>query len=161
VITPTRPQHALDFWLGRWRVLSTADELLGENEIVAVLGGAAVIERWRGVDGDEGMSLFFYDRVREVWKQVWVTDRWTHKEKELVATTPGGGLVFQGTVARSRGGEHLDRTTLTPLAAGEVHQLIETSADGGATWTVGFDGRYVPVSEPSSRQAGTSGMGSR
>ena len=149
----------LDFWLGRWIVVSPEGEPLGDNEIVEVLGGAAVVERWRGVEGGEGMSLFFYDRTSAVWKQVWVTDRGTHKEKQLVSAH--GGLVFQGTVTPPGRPAHLDRTTLTPLPGGAVRQIIETSVDGGRTWTLAFDGRYVRASEPSARDAGTSGMGSR
>lgn len=34
---------------------------------------------------------------------------------------------------------------MSPSGDRTVRQLIETSTDGGATWTVGFDGRYVPV----------------
>lgn len=35
----------LDFWLGSWDVSSPEGELLGTNEIVAELGGAAIVER--------------------------------------------------------------------------------------------------------------------
>jgi hypothetical protein len=131
----------LDFWLGSWEVLSPARERLGENDITAVLGGAALVERWRDAGGGEGMSLFY--RAGGVWKQVWVTDAATHKEKVLIGRTAEGGVVFQGVVQRARGGQYLDRTTLTPLAEGGVRQVIETSVDGGASWRVGFDASYV------------------
>ena len=133
--------HLLDFWLGSWEVLSPARERLGENDITAVLGGAALIERWRDVDGGEGMSLF-YCVAGGVWKQVWVTDRAAYKEKALVGRPAAGGVIFQGVV-QGRSGHYLDRTTLTPLPGGEVRQLIETSTDGGATWALGFDALYV------------------
>ena len=35
------------------------------------------------------------------------------------------------------------RITWTPGADGSVRQLWESSADGGTTWSVVFDGRYV------------------
>jgi hypothetical protein len=35
-----------------------------------------------------------------------------------------------------------DRTTLTPLAGGRVHQLIEWSNDGGRTWQIEFEAWY-------------------
>lgn len=134
--------HLLDFWLGSWDVLSPARERLGENHIAAVLGGTALIERWRDVAGGEGMSLF-YRVAGGVWKQVWITDGGMYKEKVLVGRTAEGGLVFQGVVARRRGGHYLDRTTLMPLRGGEVRQVIETSTDCGRTWEVGFDALYV------------------
>ena len=146
---------SLDFWLGRWTVLSPDGDALGENEIVALLGGAAVVERWRGADGGEGMSLFYYDRRGAMWKQVWVTDTWTHKEKQLVDRRADGGLVFQGAIRARDGTEYLDRTTLTPLSDGRVRQVIETSVDGGGTWRLGFDGRYARQSEPSAVAPGS------
>ena len=42
------------------------------------------------------------------------------------------------------------RMTLTPLEGGRVRQLIEQSSDEGATWTVWFDGTYVPHSKAGS-----------
>lgn len=144
----------LDFWLGSWDVSSPEGELLGTNEIVAELGGAAIVERWRGATGEEGMSLFYFDRPRALWKQVWVMEG-GHKEKHLVADGPAG-VVFQGTVTRRDGGQHLDRTTLTLLPDGGVRQVIEVSRDGGTTWILGFDGRYARAAEPSVSQTGTS-----
>ena len=35
------------------------------------------------------------------------------------------------------------RITWTPNADATVRQLWETSEDGGKTWSVAFDGRYV------------------
>jgi hypothetical protein len=35
------------------------------------------------------------------------------------------------------------RITWTPMADGSVRQLWESSIDGGRTWAVLFDGRYV------------------
>lgn len=146
--------HLLDFWLGNWDVLSPARERLGENDITVVLSGAALIERWRDVGGAEGMSLFYC--AAGVWKQVWVTDSATYKEKVLIGRTPHGGVIFQGVVQRLRGGQYLDRTTLTPLADGEVRQVIETSTDGGGTWRIGFDGLYVRrAGEPLGQQTGS------
>jgi hypothetical protein len=40
------------------------------------------------------------------------------------------------------GGSHLDRTTLTPLPGGRVHQVIEISRDAGKTWEIAFDAEY-------------------
>jgi hypothetical protein len=37
---------------------------------------------------------------------------------------------------------HMDRTTLTPLAGGRVHQVIEISRDGGKNWETVFDAEY-------------------
>lgn len=138
---------ALDFWVGRWDVY-VGDTLVGTNRISRVLEGCAVTEEWQDARGMRGRSLFYVDPLAKQWKQVWVTE-WARrtggvKEKRLIARTPDGGVRFQGELRDSAGGVILDRTTLSPLAAGEVRQLIEVSSDGGATWRAAFDARYRP-----------------
>ena len=77
---------------------------------------------------------------------MWVTDRASEpggtKEKRLIARYPDGGVRFQGTIIGPLGKAYLDRTTLTPLPSGEVHQVIEISPDQGVTWRVAYDARY-------------------
>jgi len=140
---------ALDFWTGDWTVRDAKDgSLQGKDRVDAVLGGCAVIENWNGVEaGDEGKSLFSYDAVRGSWEQVWVTRDPSRpgglKHKHLVATYPDGGVRFQGALDLPDGRVILDRTTLTPLKDGSVHQLIEDSKDGGQTWIASFDAIYA------------------
>jgi hypothetical protein len=139
---------ALDFWVGNWSVY-VGDTLVGTNRIGKVLQGCAVTEEWRDAEGGEGRSLFYVEPSLHQWKQVWVTDGATRvgglKEKHLIGR-PGGGVRFQGELRRPDGRLILDRTTLTPLAGGQVHQLIEISTDGGTTWRPTFDARYRKAS---------------
>jgi hypothetical protein len=139
--------HALDFWLGRWEV-TAGGQPSGRNAIEAILGGCAVTEHWLDVDGNAGLSLFWYDRNADRWKQVWVTEQALlpggAKEKTEVRelTTPAQ-IRFQGRYpARAPGVTIEDRTTLTREAEGRVRQLIEVSKDGGKTWTAVFDAEY-------------------
>jgi hypothetical protein len=60
-----------------------------------------------------------------------------------VARFPNGAVRFQGALPRMDGTFVLDRTTLTPVATGQVRQVIEQSVDGGQNWIVGFDAMYV------------------
>ena len=135
----------LDFWLGQWDVYE-GDTLVGTNRVTRVLRGCAVLEEWRDAEGGEGRSLFYVEPGTGRWKQVWVTDDARRvggtKEKHLVARLPDGGVRFQGELPLPDGRLVLDRTTLTPIRAGEVRQLIEISRDGGTTWHAGFDARY-------------------
>jgi len=136
----------LDFWVGDWDVFAKDDKGLeqkdGTNRIEKILDGCAIIENWRGVEGHEGKSLFYYRPVQKEWKQVWVTDVGPMKEKTLILEMPDGGVRFQGELAKRSGGTYLDRTTLTPLAGGKVRQVIEISLDGGKTWKTTFDAEY-------------------
>jgi hypothetical protein len=139
--------HDLDYWLGEWRVTSGGKEV-GTNRIAKIMGGCAIVEEWKDADGSEGRSLFFHPPGSSNWRQVWLTPAATSlggsKEKELVSREPGGLLRFQGELrsAARPGSVLLDRTTLTPLSGGRVHQVIEISRDVGAHWETTFDGTY-------------------
>jgi len=139
--------HALDFWIGRWRV-TAGGAYAGTDEVRAVQGGCAVTEDWTDADGSHGQSLFYYNWFVDTWRQVWVTDRATArgglKEKQLVARYPDGGVRFQGLLPGASGSRLvLDRTTLTPDGPNRLHQVIEYSLDGGTSWRISFDAIYA------------------
>ena len=139
--------HALDFWIGRWRVTSSG-AFDGTDDVRAVQNGCAIVESWTDADGSHGQSLFYYNAFADTWRQVWVTERATArgglKEKQLVARYPDGGVRFEGLLPGAPGSRLvLDRTTLTPLSPTRVHQVIEDSIDGGTSWRVAFDAIYT------------------
>ena len=139
--------HDLDFWSGSWRVTS-GGQFAGTDVVTPILDHCAMTENWTDADGSHGMSLFYFNAFAQSWTQVWVTDLATArgglKEKFLIARFPNGGVRFQGTLPGPPGSTIvLDRTTLTPVADGTVHQLIEISRDGGTTWTPTFDAVYT------------------
>ena len=141
---PISPEvNAIDFWLGDWEVFLASGPKDGDNRIEKVLGGFAVVENWTELDGHEGKSWFYYYRPEKRWKQVWVTDGGSVKEKAQVADAPVGNVRFQGVIPLKDGNKLLDRTTLTPLPDGRVRQVIEQSTDGGKTWRTGYDAYYV------------------
>ncbi|HVS64755.1 MAG TPA: hypothetical protein VMT85_14765 [Thermoanaerobaculia bacterium] len=53
------------------------------------------------------------------------------KEKREVSAPAEGSVRFQGEIRLPDGSTYLDRTTLTPLADGEVRQHIEVSGEPG------------------------------
>ncbi len=136
--------HRLDFWLGDWLVYA-AGALDGTNHIVSILGGCAVQEEWTDITGDQGRSWFYIDPGTQRLKQVWLT---SHAERAGGTTekaeVPGGGphsVRFQGMLIIS-GNRIIDRTTLTQELDDTVRQVIETSGDGGHTWTVKYNATY-------------------
>lgn len=135
------------FWLGQWEVHDSATgAYAGANEIVPLAAGCAVLERWRGASGLEGVSLFWLDGAAGVWKQVWATSAGWSKEKVQVDAGAPGAVRFEGLVTLPDGTRVRDRTTLTPLGDGRVRQVIETAPEGAAAvWAVGFDAVYTPA----------------
>ncbi len=139
--------HALDFWVGSWRV-TVQGQFAGTDVVAKILDGCAVTETWHDAGGGRGQSLFYYDPFFEQWTQVWVTDEATRrgglKIKHLVAVYPDKGTRFEGVLPGPPGSTLvLDRTTLRPVDATHVHQVIEISRDGGSTWRPTFDAIYT------------------
>ena len=155
--TPSHPcqdepaYHQLDFWVGKWDVYDNHDGSLNGTDIVEkIVGGCAIVENWQEADGSgEGKSLFYYENAKKLWKQVWVTDAGPMKEKQMIEEYKDSGVRFQGEIPHLNGGSHLDRTTLTPLPGGRVHQVIEISRDAGKTWEITFDAQYRQASQNS------------
>ena len=142
--------HALDFWLGHWDV-TAGEEPSGHNDIEAILDGCAITEHWLDAQGHAGLSLFWYDRHANRWKQVWVAeqalDAGGMKEKaEVREQTSATQIRFQGRYPGRKPGVTIDdRTTLTRESPDRVRQLIELSTDGGRTWNPVFDAEYRRV----------------
>lgn len=143
---PAAVRDALAFWVGDW-VVSVQGQRAGTDRVERVSKGYGVIERWTDTDGGEGTSLFSFDPYACTWHQLWITDAPAQvgglKHKDLVALQAAGGVRFQGAYPGRNAVMVLDRTTLTPRADGTVRQVIEISADGGATWRTGFDAIYA------------------
>jgi hypothetical protein len=146
--SPPPPCSALqyrqfDFWLGRWDVLAPDGGRAGTNVIEADLNRCALIERWTGRDGFVGMSLNSYSRATNQWHQHWIDSQ--GGLLRLAGGLKGTAMVLEGTNPHPErpGVTVTQRITWTPAADGSVRQLWERSLDGGATWSVAFDGRYV------------------
>jgi hypothetical protein len=133
-------QHQFDFWIGDWVVTDSAGaKVLGTEHNLAVLGGCALQENWRGSDGSEGTSLNAYILAPKKWHQSWVAN--SGNLLLLDGAFANGKMVMRGSSAGPKG-TILNRITWTPLADGRVRQTWDYSTDGGKTWVVSFDGYY-------------------
>jgi len=130
-----------DFWVGEWDVFTPEGERAGTNRIEKLLRGCLLLESWTGAQGGEGKSINYYDPVRKRWVQTWVDGQGgiIAAEGEL----EDGTMRFEGEHLYPDGRREAYRMTFTPRADGSVRQFIEQSTDGGATWSVWFDGTYV------------------
>jgi len=137
--------RSLDFWVGDWDVYVGKD-LAGRDMVERILDGCAVTERWNGGAGDQGMSLFAYDARKDLWTQNWVTNNSAMPggiKLKVLRARGTGTTMFQGEIEGKTGAVYYDRTILTALPGGRVHQEIQVSRDGIA-WRTGFDAIYVP-----------------
>lgn len=139
--------HQLDFWVGDWEVSeSDSHDRAGRAHIEKLLKGAAVAMVWTNPDGSEIREWFYYYRPEKRWRQLYVADSGFVKTREQIESLADGSRRFVGKVPlRGGSGDYLDRSTVTPLPDGRVHQLLERSRDGGATWSVSFDCVYAPA----------------
>jgi hypothetical protein len=133
--------RAFDFWIGRWRAYTPEGVLAGTNEIEAILGGAALVERWRSLNGYAGTSLNRFDVGSGTWRQTWVDD-----QGDVVEFTDGrftdGAMRF-----RAESGGSVRRLTFFDQGPNALRQLSEASEDGVA-WTVEYDLRYRRLADP-------------
>jgi hypothetical protein len=138
---PTDPEaRRFDFWIGSWDV-TVGGRPAGTNEIELLLEQCLLLESWTDTRGGRGKSFNFWDRGTRVWRQVWVADNGS--VLDYTGAFRDGAMRFEGVTVRPDGQRVLQRLTFFPIAADTVRQLFESSADGGQTWTPGFDGLYV------------------
>jgi hypothetical protein len=131
------PAHRqFDFWVGTWRVEQPDGKVAGTNRISKIEKGCALLEEWTGSGGMTGRSLNIYDASRNVWHQTWVDNSGT------LLTVEGR---FENNAMRLT--SKTDRITWNRLDGGSIRQLWEQTADGGKTWKVAFDGKYVRTGE--------------
>lgn len=134
--------RAFDFWVGDWDVYQGAQQI-GHNRIEKILAGCALQENWTDGYGSSGKSLNYFDPAAGKWKQNWVDETggvvWYEGEVK------DGEMRYAGENIAANGTKQLTHCRLTPMPDGTVHHVIETSADGGKTWSKGFDAIYRPA----------------
>lgn len=137
------PHRQFDFWLGDWDVYQPDGKLAGRNLIERVLGGCVIRESWSGRGGFAGFSLNGWDRDDGRWHQSWYDNQ--GGRLELAGGRVGDAMVLGSAAPHpdKPGVTKHQRITWTPRPDGAVRQLWEVSDDGGSTWRVEFDGRYV------------------
>lgn len=135
--TPAHRQF--DFWVGDWVVFSGTDTA-GTNVVTLEEDGCLVHEHWVGKGGGTGQSFNFYNRTDGKWHQVWVSS--TGGVLDLSGGWSDPDLRYAGETVRPNGSRIRHELTFTRNADGTVRQYWRTSTDGGATWTIAFDGLY-------------------
>jgi hypothetical protein len=134
-----------DFWLGDWNVYAPDGTLAGTNDVTREMDGCVLQEHWvaAGPPPQTGSSFNTWSPALRRWHQTWVDS--TGGFLLLDGGLKNGVMILSGDMpARSGGGTVRNRIAWSVLGGGRVRQLWERSRDGGASWSVVFDGTYVP-----------------
>ena len=121
-----------DFWLGSWN-FSAASAFPGTNEITKEGNGCLVEEHFQDTSGTRGRSVSLFSRLDGRWHQTYVDSR--GNRLVLIGSLDDGRMVLYDSPTH----RFLWQTTRADV----VRYWEETSADGGATWNVGFDSNYT------------------
>ncbi len=137
------PYRQFDFWIGHWDVYQPDGKLAGDNLIEPILGGCALRETWNGRGGFAGTSLNAYDPIDNRWHQTWLDNQ--GGRLDLAGGRQGLAMVLESNDPHpEKPGMRLQqRIVWTAQPDGSVRQIWSSSEDGGTSWSVVFDGRYV------------------
>lgn len=143
---PTSPCQApeyrqFDFWLGVWDVYNPSGIKVGDSRIERFIGSCVLLESYTGRKGYEGKSFNVYDASAKQWKQFWVDNGGV--VLEFSGNFRADTLEYRASTKDTTGTTTLHRLSFYPLAPDSVRQLWEQSTNGGASWGVAFDGKYV------------------
>jgi hypothetical protein len=145
----TSPEYRqFDFWIGDWDVTNPAGKPAGTNLIKPILDGCVLHESWVAAGGGfTGQSHNTFDPTRGVWHQTWVDMSGTLLLLEGRFDNGVMTLSDKDTPGK-KDAKAINEIAWTPNADGSVRQLWRTSNDGGKTWAVAFDGKYVKSVRP-------------
>jgi hypothetical protein len=132
-----RRTHALDFWVGQWRVLNPDGRQVGTSSVRKTVGGCVVLEEWSAANGGKGMSVNAWDGRIQRWRQNWIDH--LGQQTLYVGELKGNEVVFRSTLPGAGGAELPVTMTFTPLEGGRVRQTMVV--EGTPPWV----GLYVPA----------------
>lgn len=141
---PCRAVHTFDFWVGDFDATpwdQPAAPVGGRLQNTREYEGCVIVERWEGTKGSRGMSMSFYDVNRRTWRMVWNGD--DNRSNDFEGIYRDGAMRFEGWVLDAVGKRLLAKNVLENVTPDTIRHIYSTSADGGKTWTVRSDGRFV------------------
>ena len=131
-----------DFWIGDWDVIDRDGSVAGHNRVESIESGCGVQENWTATGGGgTGRSINTFSPGDRQWHQYWLGSG--GGILDLAGTFANDTLTLTGTSHGPGGARVENRLQFTNNADGTVRQFWQQSRDGGKTWSVAFDGKYV------------------
>jgi tetratricopeptide (TPR) repeat protein len=130
-----------DFFVGEWDAFNPQGRKDGTSVIERIANGCGILENWKGTLGGEGKSINFYDSQAGKWFEYWVGANGAPLRYSGIYQD--GALRFEGEPSTQNGKKIITRLTFFKIDADTVRQLAEQSDDGGKTWTINYDLKYV------------------
>jgi tetratricopeptide (TPR) repeat protein len=137
-----------DFWVGEWDVYNKQEQKAGISVIEKISSGCGILENWINVLGLPGKSINFYDFAAKKWFQYWIGSDGIPIRFE--GNYENGAMRYLGEYTSANGEKTISRLTFFNLDVNTVRQLGEDSSDGGKTFTVSYDLKYVRRNKTSS-----------
>ncbi|HVZ48455.1 MAG TPA: bacterial transcriptional activator domain-containing protein [Gemmatimonadaceae bacterium] len=143
---PCRNVHTFDFWAGdfdaaQWNAPPGASGGLLHN--TREYDGCAFVEHWmpKSAASPAGMSVVYYDADRKAWRMLWVDDG--NGSVEFTGTYREGAMRFEASTVAPDGTTTVVRNVLQDVSPDVIRHTFSSSADGGKTWVVQTDERFV------------------
>jgi tetratricopeptide (TPR) repeat protein len=148
---PCRNVHTFDFWAGdfdaaQWN--GPPGRTGGRLHNTRDYDGCVFVEHWmpNPGGGPAGTSTAFYDTNRKAWRFFWIDDN--NGSIEFEGQYRDGAMRFEGALINADGSKALARNVLQSVAADTVRHTFSVSNDGGKTWTVQADDRFIRRHNP-------------
>jgi hypothetical protein len=141
---PCRSVHTFDFWAGDFEATKWDEPngtVRGHLHNTREYDGCVIVERWEGATGSRGMSMSFYDANRHVWRMVWNGD--DNRSNDFEGSYRDGAMRFEGWILDADGKRVLASNVLQDVSPDTIRHIYSVSLDGGKTWAVKSDGRFV------------------
>lgn len=127
----------LDFWLGEWDVYAAGAQI-AESVISKSVDGCTLHEDYRTFGGYSGSSLNYFDPADGLYRQVWIDSQ---NAITLYAESSRDDNFLELHANQANGTELRMNYRYDP-DTDTVVQAVDSSSDGGETWTNGFLGTY-------------------
>ena len=134
-----------DFWVGEWNAYQTGTHILaGVSSIQSVSGGCMILENWTSIGAPySGKSMNFIDVATGKWQQIWVGSEGSGQHVFINGEYRDSAMRFDFEQPVTGSAPLKGRFTFFNQGSDQVRQLNETSADGGKTWSIGYDFTYI------------------